>query len=157
RVLVGTRGDWGRHLPLVDDLLSTTALVSSRPTVVFGPLGRTHIVPPGSLFARITARMKLTLSYARFADQRRRALESTEPQVQKSLADLVEQSTGIRLRFEPHDFASSLEPPAELPAPAPIAPPSTIPRAAASVALMFAGSSPLAPIVDLASDLAHYT
>jgi poly-gamma-glutamate synthase PgsB/CapB len=168
RVLVAKRGDWGRHLPLVDDLLATP-LLSSKPVTIYGPGGRTSIAPPATFGKRLFARLALTFGYVRLAEQRLRALGSDEPAVQRSYVDQVARSTGLRIRFDSHPFARSLPHPPELPAspsvpgasigvtgpgvaslPAAMAPP-------ANGALMMAAmAAPLAQLVDGISDLGHF-
>jgi gamma-polyglutamate synthase len=142
RVLVSKRGDWGRHLPLVDDLLATPVF-SAKPVVLYGPSGRTSIEPPRSLGARVVAQLKLTLGYVRFAEQRRRALESEEPAVQRAYVDQVTRATGVHIRFEPYSFAGGIPHPAE------------VPRASAGLAVALA-ASPIAELVDSISDLGHF-
>jgi hypothetical protein len=44
RVVIGSGGEWGRHLPLIDDLLATGHL-TSRPAALASSLGITYIEP----------------------------------------------------------------------------------------------------------------
>ena len=116
RVLVPKTGDWGRHVPLVDDLLASGVLRGG-PTRVVGPAGTTLITPPATWEGRVRGWLKLSLSYQRYAEQRRRSLESDEAQVQRGFADTIWHETGIRLDFSPHPFARALPRPRELPGP----------------------------------------
>ncbi len=116
RVLVAKRGDWGRHLPLVDDLVHSD-LLAGRATHVVGSSGTTVITPPASIAGRLVALLKLSMRYARFAEQRRRSLDSDEDAVQRGYLETVARETGIRMEFIPHGFAPGLPPPSELQAP----------------------------------------
>ena len=155
RVLVAKRGDWGRHLPLVDDLLATP-LFSAKPVVIYGPGGRTSIEPPATLGRRLLAQLKLTFGYVRFAEQRLRALGSDEPAVQRGYVEQIARSTGIQIRFDSYPFARDLAQPAELPvaAAAPALPAAPAPGKALSAVILAA--SPVAQLVDGISDLGHF-
>lgn len=114
RVLVARRRDWGRHVPLVDDLVHS-GLLSQRPTHIVGSSGTTIITPPRSIARRALARLRFSLHYARFAEQRQRSLDSDEAAVQRAFADSVLHETGIRFDFVPHAFARDFATPPELP------------------------------------------
>jgi len=112
RLLVGARGDWGRHLPLVDDLLHT-GVFFPQPARIVSPQGTTIVTPPDSLRGRLAAWAQLSLHYAGFAKQRHRSLDSDEPAVQRGFVDSVQHETGIRIDFVPHPFTEGLPKPAE--------------------------------------------
>ncbi len=148
RVLVPRTGDWGRQLPLVDDLLSSGVLTGT-PTRVVGPTGTTIITPPATRVARLKSWLRLSLSYQRYAEQRRRSLESEEAPVQRGFADTILHDTGIQLEFSPHPFARTLAAPREIPGPGDA---SALPTA--SLALVM----PSAPWVSgLSRDFLHYS
>ncbi len=113
RVLVGKRRDWGRHLPLVDDLLRT-GIFSHEPTRIVGATGTTIITPPARLGRRVEATLRLSLQYARFSEQRRRSLDSDEEGIQRGFLETVTRETGIRMDFVPHRFSLGLGLPPEL-------------------------------------------
>jgi poly-gamma-glutamate synthase PgsB/CapB len=114
RVLSDVRGDWGRHVPLVDDLLAS-GILSSEPTKIVSPLGTTVISPPKSVFRRVAAWLRLSVRYAQFVELRRRALDAPEDPLKRGFVDRVEGETGIRIRFIPHRSVRPLGPPPELP------------------------------------------
>lgn len=153
RVLIGKRRDWGRHVPLVDDLLQS-GLFSREPTHIIGSSGTTVITPPATFGARAVAKLRLSLQYARFAEQRRRSLDSDEEAIQRGFLEKVTRETGIRMDFVPHGFAEGLPAPAELAHPA-----------AHSSALALGRSAPnalaLAPLLQtldgVVRDFLHYS
>lgn len=140
RVLAAEAGGWGRHLPLVDDLLSLGVLRRS-PVSISSSFGLTRISPPPSFTGRLRAWLSLTTRYSHFAEQRQRALASGDPLVQAAFARHIEESTGMSLEITPYAFDVSgarqtLRPPGALRASA-----STAPTGPASLALV-AGMTP---------------
>ncbi len=125
RVLVGKRGDWGRHVPLVDDLLAMGVL-RRRATRIVSPGGTTTLTPPRSLVRRAVAWLTLSVRYARFAELRKRSLESDEPAVQRGFCEAIARETGIHVEFVPHAFARMLSRPSELPSAAALALPAAL-------------------------------
>ncbi len=118
RVLVERIGGWGRHLPLVDDLLAATRF-RAKPVSIVGATGTTVVEPPSSFKARIRAWTTLTLGYARFVELRRRSLDSDEPATQTAYVTEVATETAISIRYRPHFFGAgrhrfALAPPSEL-------------------------------------------
>lgn len=113
RVLIGKRRDWGRHLPLVEDLLQS-GLFAKEPTRIVGAQGTTIITPPRSFGKRLSAAARLSVQYARFAEQRRRSLDSDEEGIQRGFLDTVARETGIRMDYVPHGFTVGLKVPPEL-------------------------------------------
>ena len=154
RVLIGKRRDWGRHVPLVDDLIHSGVL-SREPTHIVGASGTTVITPPASFVGRALARLKLSLRYARFAEQRRRSLDSDEEAVQRGFLDTIARETGIQMKFIPHGFAAGLPPPAELPAPPE---PVTLDLGRSGPPAALAISAPLLQTLDgVVRDFLHYS
>lgn len=145
RVLVDNAGGWGRHLPLVDDLLSL-GVWRPRRAVLASAHGLTTLVPPPTLPARLRAWLALTLRYARFVDVRRRALDSNEPAVQTHYVTEVERTTGMSIRFAPHAFGAGADRPTTLPVPGALAGAATAEPGPSELSM-------LAPAGLLASDL----
>lgn len=103
RVLVERSGGWGRHLPLVDDLLAT-GVFTPKPVAISSAFGITRLQPPASLAERAHAWLTLSFRYAALADLRRRALDSDEPATQLAYVNEVTRATGILLSYAPHRF-----------------------------------------------------
>ncbi|MGZ3422919.1 MAG: hypothetical protein ACXVEE_33975 [Polyangiales bacterium] len=103
RVLVERAGGWGRHLPMVDDLIA--AEVRGRTMAIVASSGTTTIHPPKGWFTRARGYLTLSLRYAEFAELRRRALDSDEAATQVAFMNEVARRTGIAIRYKPHDFA----------------------------------------------------
>lgn len=113
RLLIGKRHDWGRHLPLVEDLLQS-GLFSKEPTRIVGAQGTTIITPPRAFGKRLAAAARLSLQYARFDERRRRSLDSDEEGIQRGFLEVVARETGIRMDYVPHGFTVGLKVPPEL-------------------------------------------
>ncbi len=103
RVLVERSGGWGRHLPLVDDLLAT-GVFRPKPVAISSAFGITRLQPPASVADRAHAWLTLSFRYAALADLRRRALDSDEPATQLAYVNEVVRATGISLSYAPHAF-----------------------------------------------------
>lgn len=103
RVLVERAGGWGRHLPLVDDLISS--LREGKPVSLVASSGTTTISPPRSAFARVKGYLTLSTRYAELADLRRRALDSDEAATQVAYVNEIARRTGISVQYAPHAFA----------------------------------------------------
>src|SRR5262249_42260785 len=103
RVVLEKAGDWGRHLPMIDDLLSVTSARAQRVAIVSAG-GTTTLVPPKGLAARLRACAVITASYAELADLRRRSLESTEAATQGAFVAEVFRRTQIAILYTPHLF-----------------------------------------------------
>jgi gamma-polyglutamate synthase len=156
RVLLERAGGWGRYLPLVDDLLSTGLVVGKR-VALASPQGITTLLPAATLWARLAAWRTLTFGYARFAELRRRALLSEEPEIQASYLRAVADQTGIKVSFAPHELSTnlSLPVPPQLRAPAPL-PPSAASRAPAALLSPAWGLPALLDLRDLWQDAVVY-
>ena len=94
------------------------------------------------------------MHYARFAEQRRRSLDSEEPEIQRGYLDAVTQKTGIRMDFVPHAFAIGLRVPAEL-APSPSVATARMGRGPGGK-LLGAALPALGALDGLARDFLHY-
>lgn len=114
RVLVPGRGDWGREVPLLDDVLSTGVLFP-KPTAIVSDVGVTMIYPAEGLGARAAGWVRATMGYAKLADLRKRALESSEAAVQASYAREIAAKVGARFAFFPRSFGPGTPTPAPPP------------------------------------------
>lgn len=106
RVLATDTGDWGRHLPLVDDLLSC-GVWRGRPFDLASGVGLTRVVPAPSFWRRMRGLCRLTWEYADFAALRQQALASVDREVQKLYVREVERRTGIAIEIVPYAFRVS--------------------------------------------------
>ncbi len=106
RVFIDRVGGWGRHLPMIDDLLST-GILKGKTVSLYGATGATTLAPPKSFAGRLRAWLTLTVRYAQLAELRRRALESDEPSMQTKFVNEIERSTRIAVQYEPHTFTIS--------------------------------------------------
>jgi poly-gamma-glutamate synthase PgsB/CapB len=104
RVLIPGAGDWGRQVPLVDDLLATGVLFA-KPAVIVGHSGTTFVQPGSTLLRRALDWLTLTRRYAEIAELRRRALDSDEPSRKSEYVDAVHRLTGISLTYRAHESA----------------------------------------------------
>lgn len=109
RVLSERVGGWGRHLPLVDDLLSTGVL-RRKSVTLYGSTGTTTLTPPSSIGGRIRGWLTMTARYAELSDLRRRALDADEPAAQIAFVNEVARRTGIAVSYTPHEFAKTETP-----------------------------------------------
>ncbi|MBI2392473.1 MAG: hypothetical protein HYV09_23010 [Deltaproteobacteria bacterium] len=105
RVMSERAGGWGRHLPLVDDLLSTGVL-RKRTVALVASTGTTTIIPPSSLGGRLRGWLSMTFGYADLAGLRRRALDSDEPTTQVAYVNEIARRTGITVAYTPHTFTT---------------------------------------------------
>ncbi|GEM_PF-1007863 len=107
RLHLEPEGGWSRHLPLIDDLLGM-AWIRPRPEGVTlnSSFGQTRLRLSGSLGQRLRRRFRLDLRYAELAEQRRRALLSTEPEERRRFADTLREDYGIELEFEAYPALS---------------------------------------------------
>ncbi len=103
RVLSERAGGWGRHLPLVDDLLST-GVFKVKPVALVGSTGTTTLTPAKSLGARMKGWLSLTTRYAEYSELRRRALDAEEASTQVAYVNEIAKSTGITVQYTPHTF-----------------------------------------------------
>ncbi len=108
RVMIDRAGGWGRHLPMVDDLLST-GVFRKKPVSLVAATGTTTLTPPSTLGGRLRGWLSMTFKYADYAELRRRALESDEPTTQVAFVNEVAKRTGIAIGYQPHMFAGGGE------------------------------------------------
>jgi poly-gamma-glutamate synthase PgsB/CapB len=97
RLLVPALGEWGRHLPTVDDLLNRPA---GGRALVFSSFGVTTIDYPSRAAWPRTV-LGLHRDYATLAGLRQRALSGDEPRERRAYADALF-TRGLRLAFEAH-------------------------------------------------------
>lgn len=97
RVVIPGLGDWGRHLPAVDDLLGRPPSGEAR---IFSAFGATLIVwPVGSRWTR--ARARLTLGYAGYARLREQSLAGAELRERRAYLAAL-RGLGFEIAFAPH-------------------------------------------------------
>lgn len=141
RLHIDAEGGWGRHLPLVDDVLGLPWLRGTRTrkheVIVSSSHGLTRLRVRGKLGRRLRARLRLNFDYAELSELRRRALMADEPSERRRYADELRNRYGVELSFEPHPSLLANRPvPARLralfPAPPPIQSPAIIAESRAS-------------------------
>jgi gamma-polyglutamate synthase len=88
-------GGWGEFVPRVDDLLAATRVGRPWRRVVTS-FGTVVVVGPTSLWRRLLGRLRLTLRYAEYAEQRERCLDARHPHEQAAYARMV---AGLGFRF----------------------------------------------------------
>lgn len=130
RVVVDTEGSWGRHLPLVDDLLDLPLFGTKRVTICSSH-GAVHLSPPSSFLARLRNRFKLSLRYRKLALLRVSSLRASEPQERRRYLEAVNREYGITCTYEPYMYG---EDPDNKPAPSPHVA-SLLPRTSLALAL----------------------
>jgi gamma-polyglutamate synthase len=104
RLHFDAEGGWGRHLPLVDDVLGLPWLRGGRGREV--ELGSSHGVTTvrlrGNVFRRLRARWKLNFRYVELSELRRRALMADEPTERRRYADELRERYGVDFEFRAH-------------------------------------------------------
>lgn len=101
RVHSEREGGWGRHLPLVDDILGLP-LLRPRLVRVVSSQGTTEIRWQLRLWQRLLARLRLSLRYSQLAELRRQALDALEPAARAAYARVLREQYGVELYFVPH-------------------------------------------------------
>ena len=101
RVQCEREGGWGRHLPLVDDLLGMP-LLRARPVQVVSSQGTCTIVWRRGLLGRVAGRLRLVARYAWLSELRQQALSAEEPAQRGRYALALRAGFGIELRFVGH-------------------------------------------------------
>lgn len=104
RLHFDAEGGWGRHLPLVDDVLGMAWLRggSGRDVELGSSHGVTTMRLRGSLLRRLRARWRLNFRYPELSQLRRRALMAEEPTERRRYADELRERYGVELEFRPH-------------------------------------------------------
>jgi len=114
RTQVEREGGWGRHLPLVDDLIGLSVW-HPRPVQVVSSLGVCTITWRRNLAGRVAARSRLIARYAWLAELRQQALAASEPALRGRYAQALRSGFGIELEFSahpvPHLVAGTGQPP----------------------------------------------
>lgn len=105
RVVVDTEGSWGRHVPLVDDLLDLP-LFSSKPVQLFSSHGLINIRPPEKFLSRVRNRIKITFQYRKLSNMRFASLRATEPQERRNYLESVNNEYGIGFDYEPYEYTN---------------------------------------------------
>jgi len=155
RLHIASEGGWGRHLPLVDDVLGLPWLrlrrqsqAAPEPDVSLSSShGVTSMRLRGRWHRRLRARWRLNFAYAALAELRRRALSADEPSERRRYADELRARYGVELEFQTHPSASADRPiPARLRA--------LFPASAPTKAQALAGAG-LMPLSLSAPDLGH--
>ncbi len=100
RVLIPTIGGWGRPLPMMDDVNSVLAPFA-KPVLIVSSTGITTVTPPSDPASRVMSRLKLVFTYPKFADLRKRSLDSEEPLVQAAFVTELKQKLGVTVEFSP--------------------------------------------------------
>jgi poly-gamma-glutamate synthase PgsB/CapB len=102
RLHIDAEGGWGRHLPLVDDVLGLPWLRGRREVMVGSSHGVTRLHVHGNVVRRLRARLRLNFAYPELSELRRRALLADEPSERRRYADELRTRYGVELSFEPH-------------------------------------------------------
>ncbi|MBN1609511.1 MAG: capsule biosynthesis protein CapB [Polyangiaceae bacterium] len=91
-------GGWGEFVPRVDDLLAATRLGRPARRLVTS-YGTVVVVGPSGLWRRLLARLRLTLRYTEYAEQRERCLDARHAHEQAAYARMAEK-LGFRFSVE---------------------------------------------------------
>jgi poly-gamma-glutamate synthase PgsB/CapB len=100
RVHVDREGGWGRHLPLVDDVLGLP-LLRPRPVAVVSSHGVCELSWRRGLLGRLAGRARATLRYAELAELRGQSLAADEPAARARYAEAL-RGLGVAMRMTPH-------------------------------------------------------
>lgn len=144
-----TEGGWGRHVPLVDDVISLPIL-RPRETSLYSSHGVTTLSWRGSLWSRVRARLRMAWRYGRLAASRFGALQATETHARASYVRALRDEYGVEVQFRPHPLPGGAQRPvpdriqALFPTPAP--PPGSPPTAAEPSSSVPVGGLALAPL-----------
>jgi poly-gamma-glutamate synthase PgsB/CapB len=101
RTQVEREGGWGRHLPLIDDLIGLP-VGQARTVQVVSSLGVCTITWRRNLGGRIAARARMIARYAWLAELRQQALAASEPAQRGRYAHALRSHFGIELEFSAH-------------------------------------------------------
>jgi len=100
RVLVDREGAWGRHLPLVDDLMSLPVR-GERTVRIFSSHGITTVRAPASVARYLLARLRMSWRYRDLAALRDEALGAEDSSERRRFVDTVRSQYDIDIEFEP--------------------------------------------------------
>ncbi len=100
RVLCDGEGAWGRHLPLVDDLLSLP-LRGERAVRIFSSHGVTTVRAPASVARHLVARLRMSWRYRDLAALRDEALGAEDSSERRRFVEAVRSRYDIDIEFEP--------------------------------------------------------
>ena len=106
RVVIDAEGNWGRHVPLVDDLLDLP-VTGNRAVTIFSSHGAVRVTPPKRLWQRLRNRVQLTLRYRKLAFLRLSSLRATEAQERSRYLEAIERDYGITCSYEPFEYSQS--------------------------------------------------
>jgi poly-gamma-glutamate synthase PgsB/CapB len=101
RLLLPALGEWGRHLPRVEDLLAAPLLGRSVRRFA-SAAGITTLRTSSSVWSRARGWLRLVLGHAELSRLRERSLCSDEPLAQRAFVDEVQRRAGISLVVEPY-------------------------------------------------------
>jgi len=101
RVHIDREGGWGRHLPLVDDLLGMPVL-QPRPVQVFSSHGVCTLSWRLGLRGRLLARVRMMTRYAWLSALRGESLAAVELAQRGRYAATLRAAFGVDLEFTPH-------------------------------------------------------
>lgn len=101
RLRSATEGGWGRHLPLIDDVLSLP-LWGEKVIRIFSSHGTTKLRWRVGLRARIVSRLKIVLGYAKLAATRFQSLQATEDHERGQYVKALREVYGVEADFVPH-------------------------------------------------------
>lgn len=95
-----SEGGWRPYLPLVDEFISALdQTLQVKPVIIHCAEGMTEITPPASIIRRISASLKLTWNFERYARQRNwhEGSQQSPDAYLKSISDL-----GFTIKFHAH-------------------------------------------------------
>lgn len=101
RVHSEREGGWGRHLPLVDDILGMPIL-GNRTIRVVSSQGTTELRWAVRPLHRLAARIRLSFHYDKLAELRRLCLDADEPAARVAYVKALRERFGVDIHFVPH-------------------------------------------------------
>jgi poly-gamma-glutamate synthase PgsB/CapB len=108
RVTVELEGGWGRHVPLLDDFLSSPTPSVEHPVYIYSSLGVTTIALRGSWWQRKWQTLKIAFAYAELSDNRRNALGSDDPQERAGFLERLRRDFDAEISFELYPIEGNL-------------------------------------------------
>jgi len=101
RLHVERESGWGRHLPLVDDIVALP-LLRRADVHIYSSHGVTTLTPSSSLLVRIWSRLRLAFAYRRLADLRTLSLSADLEDERRRYVDTLRQRFGVSVLFTPY-------------------------------------------------------